>query len=90
MTCVMLATSAACLAPADNAGVDSKRGENPATEDEKTLLNALGHDPASVDKLVERTGLTAKKVSSILLALEIDGHVLSAPGGVYSRATGIE
>ncbi len=51
------------------------------------LLRALGHDPASVDTLVERTGLTAEVVSSILLALEMQGYVSSAPGGLYSRAT---
>ncbi len=53
----------------------------------ETLLRALGHDPASVDTLVERTALTADEVSSILLALEIEGYVSSAPGGLYSRAT---
>lgn len=54
----------------------------------KTLLDALGHDPATIDSLVQRTGLTAGRVSSILLALEIDGHVASAPGGIYFRTTG--
>ena len=52
------------------------------------ILRALGHDPASIDTLVERTGLTADVVSSILLALEMDGHVSAVPGGLYSRATG--
>ncbi len=51
------------------------------------LLRALGHDPASVDTLIERTGLTAEEVSSILLALEMQGYVSSLPGGLYSRAT---
>ncbi len=54
----------------------------------RTLLRALGHDPASVDTLIDRTGLTAEEVSSILLALEMQGYVSSLPGGLYSRVTG--
>ncbi len=54
----------------------------------RTLIRALGHDPASVDTLIERTGLTAEEVSSILLALEMQGYVSSLPGGLYGRATG--
>lgn len=58
------------------------------SEPGESLLRALGHDPASVDTLVERTGLTAEVVSSILMALEMEGCVSSLPGGLYSRATG--
>ncbi len=54
----------------------------------KRLMCALGHDPVTIDTLVERTGLTAEKVSSILLALELEGCVSSAAGGLYSRTTG--
>jgi DNA processing protein len=39
----------------------------------------------SVDTLVARSGLTADKVSSMLLLLELEGHVSSAPGGRYLR-----
>lgn len=49
------------------------------------LLEALGFDPLSVDELVDRSGLTADKVSSMLLILELRGLVESAPGGKYSR-----
>ena len=54
----------------------------------KRLMCALGHDPVTIDTLVERTGLTAEKVSSILLALELEGFVSSAAGGLYNRTTG--
>lgn len=87
---VMLETNDACLDSKHCARTDSTRAEKESTDEEQTLLRALGRDPASVDKLVERTGLTAEKVSSILLALEIDGCVASAPGGLYSRTNGIE
>lgn len=54
----------------------------------RTLLRALGHESASVDTLIDRTGLTAEQVSSILLALEMQGYVSSLPGGLYGRVTG--
>lgn len=49
------------------------------------LIDAIGYDPATVDELITRTGLTADAVSSMLLVLELDGHVSSAPGGIYCR-----
>lgn len=49
------------------------------------LLEAMGFDPISVDELITRTGLAAESVSSMLLLLELDGHVSSAPGGYYCR-----
>lgn len=49
------------------------------------LDRALGYDPVSVDELITRTGLTAEAVSSMLLLLELEGHVSSAPGGYYCR-----
>ncbi|MEN8179706.1 MAG: DNA-processing protein DprA, partial [Pseudomonadota bacterium] len=53
--------------------------------DYEKLLEAMGFDPISVDELINRTGLTAESVSSMLLLLELDGHVSSAPGGYYCR-----
>ncbi len=49
------------------------------------LLDALGFEPAGVDLLVERTGLRADEVASMLLILELDGRVESYPGGLYLR-----
>jgi DNA processing protein len=49
------------------------------------VLDSLGHDAASVDQLVERSGLTAPGVSSILLELELHGLVTPAAGGRYQR-----
>ncbi|MGH8496824.1 MAG: DNA-processing protein DprA [Gammaproteobacteria bacterium] len=54
-------------------------------ESYRLLLDALGYEPAPVDRLVERTGLTAEELSSMLLILELEGHVKSVPGGAYSR-----
>lgn len=49
------------------------------------LLDALGHDPVSVDELIARTNLTTQAVSSMLLELELAGRVASLGGGRYSR-----
>ena len=53
--------------------------------DYRQLFEFLGFDPISVDNLVELSGLTADKVSSMLLLLELEGYVSSAPGGRYHR-----
>jgi DprA winged helix domain len=39
------------------------------------LLDAIGFEPASVDALVERTGLPSQSVASKLLILELEGAV---------------
>lgn len=51
----------------------------------RQLLAALGHDPASLDELAERTGLSAPALSSMLLMLELEGVVDGLPGGRYQR-----
>ncbi|MFZ5536404.1 MAG: DNA-processing protein DprA [Pseudomonadota bacterium] len=53
--------------------------------DHARLLEAMGFDPVSVDDLVERCGLTAAEVSSILLILQLQGLIAPATGGLYVR-----
>jgi DNA processing protein len=62
--------------PSNRAGMDKEH---------KILLDALGFDPADLDTLVVRTGLKPEAVSSMMLILELEGHVQAAPGGRYSR-----
>jgi len=54
-------------------------------EETRTLLNAMGYTPVTVDELVERVGLTAQMLSSMLLAMELQGLVEALPGGRYGR-----
>src|SRR5882762_7493897 len=54
-------------------------------KDHKILLDALGFDPVDLDKLIVRTGFKPEAVSSMMLILELEGHVQTAPGGRYSR-----
>lgn len=49
------------------------------------VLNCLGFEPTSIDTMVERTGLTAEALSSILLVLELHNQIASIPGGSYIR-----
>ncbi|HEX4052420.1 MAG TPA: DNA-processing protein DprA [Steroidobacteraceae bacterium] len=57
----------------------------PLDNDYKILLDALGHEPAGVDLLVERSGLTSPSVASMLLILELEGHVELQADGRYMR-----
>ena len=53
--------------------------------DYQLLFGSLGYDPIAIDVLIERCGLTAEAVSSMLLLLELQGQVESLPGGRYVR-----
>jgi DNA processing protein len=61
------------------------RNEAGMDKEQKILLDALGFDPADLDVLVDRTGFKPEAVSSMMLILELEGHVQAAPGGRYSR-----
>jgi len=49
------------------------------------LLKYIAYDPTSVDTLVAATGNTPEAIVSMLLMLELQGHVASTPGGCYFR-----
>jgi DNA processing protein len=49
------------------------------------LLDAFGFEPATIDVLVERTGLPGDSIASMLLILELEGSVAALPGGRYDR-----
>ena len=70
-----------------SAGEQELTPETPSAldADYRQLLEGMGSEPASVDLLVERCGLTAEAVSSMLLILELQGYVAAVPGGLYSR-----
>jgi DNA processing protein len=48
------------------------------------LLKYIAYAPTSVDTLVAATGNTPEAITSLLLLLELQGHIVSADGG-YSR-----
>lgn len=55
-------------------------------DDYHPLWAALGHDPTGMDQLVERTGLTAAQVSSMLLLMELDGRVAVEHGRYWRKS----
>lgn len=59
---------------------------SPAQEspERRRLWAALGHDPADMDTLIERTGLPGAILSPLLLSLELEGRV-TAEYGRYVR-----
>jgi DNA processing protein len=56
-----------------------------ATKD--PVLDALGHDPAPLDTLLDRTGLPTGELTARLLELELAGRVVRLPGGLFQRRT---
>ncbi len=54
-------------------------------EEYRQLLAAMGDEPVGIDLLVDRCGLTAEALSSMLLILELEGYVAAIPGGLYVR-----
>ncbi|HET7307602.1 MAG TPA: DNA-processing protein DprA [Gammaproteobacteria bacterium] len=57
---------------------------DPATEQ---VLKYVDFAPTSVDRIVERSGLTAAAISAMLLSLELQGFIAAAPGGGYMRTS---
>lgn len=53
--------------------------------DYQNLVQIMGATPLSIDELVEKSGLTAGVISSMLLILELRGLIASQPGGLYLR-----
>jgi DNA processing protein len=62
--------------------------ESSLDKEYKILLDALAFEPVGVDSLIERTGMNSESIASMLLILELDGHVAPHPGGRYSRMAG--
>ena len=57
------------------------------TEAKNPLIQALGHDPMTLETLSERTGWDAAQLQAQLMELELDGLVARLPGGFYQRIT---
>ena len=53
--------------------------------DADPLLDAMGHEPVTLDALQARCGWPTAALSARLLELELDGAVARLPGGLYQR-----
>jgi DNA processing protein len=88
---VLLALGVSRLESAPDCAPDARESakipQGALDSDAEMLLNALGFEPTDLDRLVERTGMTARFVLSNLQLLELEGRVEALAGGRYSRTT---
>jgi len=73
------------LAPTGASARALTGGASAPEGDAARILAALGHDPADVDLLAERTGLDASAIAVALVELELAGQVAQLPGGAFQR-----
>jgi DNA processing protein len=74
--------------PADTGAIPdsaSAAEEEQPDEEYTKLLEIVGYDPISIDEIIRQSGLTAAEVSSMLLLLELQGHVESFSGNRFCR-----
>ena len=88
LTELKISLAAQLLAGGAEAGCGAGEAGPVLDKEYKILLDALAFEPASVDSLIERTGMNSESIASMLLILELDGHVAPHPGGRYSRMAG--
>ena len=61
-------------------------GASPPQAD-NSFMAALGYDVVSLDALQARTGMATPALQAQLLGLELDGHVMRLPGGLFQRVS---
>jgi len=66
--------------PRDPAGAPA-----PLDPERQRVLDAVGFEPTTFDRLVERLAVPVDALSTALLMLELDGRIAAAPGGAYQR-----
>ena len=57
----------------------------PVNPEAERLLDALGHSPATLEILAERTEMDGATLQSLLLQLELSGRIGALPGGRFTR-----
>ncbi|WP_321952648.1 DNA-processing protein DprA [Paraburkholderia bannensis] len=69
--------------------LDSPSATNAPTLEPRAqaLLAALGHAPATLEILAQRTDMAEAVLQATLLRLELAGHVSALPGGRFMRAS---
>lgn len=72
--------------PVDAAPVDTSTAPG-LPPDLQRVLEAMGHDPVSLEALMARGGWPAAELSAHLLELELDGQVARLAGQLFQRRT---
>ena len=52
---------------------------------DNAIVHALGFEPVGLDILQARTGLDTARLQAGLLELELEGHIVRLPGGLFQR-----
>ncbi len=47
----------------------------------QTLLQYIDYEVTNIDLLIHQTGINAESISSLLIELELEGLIISRPGG---------
>ena len=66
------------------ASSDAELAAEPENPEMRKLWRALDHDPANLDQLATRSGLTVASLSSMLLGMELEGRIV-VEHGRYAR-----
>ncbi len=72
------------LKPCDPFSASSKKPQSNNPQ-QQTLLDFIDYTPTPVDVIIEKSGLTPERVSSMLMELEISGEVAADAFGQYCR-----
>ena len=73
--------------PDRNIKYDMKEAEISLAQSEKKVYSCLSLDPVYVDEIIARTGISASKVLSILMTLELKGLVKQIMKNYYIKKT---
>ncbi|WP_338862405.1 DNA-processing protein DprA [Mycetohabitans rhizoxinica] len=78
--------SSARRRPAYLAAARSTQASHAADAARRATLEAIGHDPVTLETLVQRTHLDCATLQAVLLELELAGTIVALPGGRFQRA----
>ncbi len=62
--------------------------EKGCSDEENKILTLISDVPRHMDELIESSGYSVEKMSSLLVELEIGGKIKSLPGGRYLKSEG--
>ena len=72
--------------PDENACSDGPAAIGAHSESEHVMTNVIGREPMTMDDIIEKSGLSAGRVSALLLGLELDGRIRRLEGERFIQA----
>jgi DNA processing protein len=65
---------------------DGRATVDAGNESERVMANVIGREPMTMDDIIEKSGLSAGRVSALLLGLELDGRIRRLEGERFIHA----